>query len=434
MSGRRKKILGFVSVLTSLALLGAGCNFGIQNPNNQNKAPEVTLEYWSVFNDSSQMDPIIDAYRKIAPNVIINYKKLEVGDYENQVVSALAQGRGPDIFSVHSSWMPRYTDKLEPIPADQSPIDEFVPVVKQVADVSNQVYGLPYSVDTLAMYYNPKLLNSAGVATPPTTWDEFDTAMKKLVQFDGNKKFTRIGAAIGTVDNNNRGIDPLELLMLQNGTQMTNEDHTEALFAHSQLQSDNQRYTPGLVAFNKYLSYSKKTSPTYTWNNDFTSGFDEMKNGKLAILFNYDYNYDKIINLNIPAGIRVAPTPQITNTQNPLALANFWLEGVSKKSQNQLEAWKFITFATGADGAKIFADQTRKPGARMDILETQKADRAIGAFAKQAEIAATWYQKDVSSNEATLADMVNSVLNGKQPAEGALSRAETQISINMKQK
>lgn len=428
MKGRRKKILAVVSMLTSLALLGAGCNIGIQNPGaNKNKLPEVNLQYWSVFNDSQDMQVLFDAYHTVAPNVTISYKKLNVTDYENQLIQALAQGRGPDIFSVHNTWLPRYLDKLESIPANQSPIDQFVPIVKQVADVDNQIYGLPYSVDTLAMYYNPKVLNSSGVATIPTTWDEFDAAIKKMAQRDG-ADFTQMGAALGTVNNVNRGIDPLELMMLQNGTQMTDDAHTKATFA------GDQKNSPGLAAFNKFLSYSKPTSSTYTWNNSLSDAFTAMINGHLGILFNYSYNYDKILNLNVGAGIRVAPVPQIAGTTNPVALGNFWLEGVSKKSQQQLEAWKFIVWATGANGAKVFAEQTKKPGARMDILATQKGDRAIGAFASQAEIATTWYQKDVATNESALAGMVNATLAGTLTAQAAIERAQTQITNNMQQK
>lgn len=434
MQGRRKKILAVISVLTSFALLGAGCQFGIKAPNSQNKAPQINLTYWSVFNESTDMQALITAYKKVAPNVNIEYKKLEINDYEKELIDALAQGRGPDIFSVHSSWMPKYTDKLEPIPSNQSPIGQFVPVVKQVADINDQVYALPLSVDTLAMYYNPKVLNSAGVAKPPTTWDEFDEAMKKIAQKDSNGNLSRMGAAIGTVDNINRGIDPLELLLLQNGTEMTNTDNTQATFAHTQLQANNQQYKPGLTAFNKFLSYSKKTSATYTWSSGFSSAFDEMAKGNLAFLFNYNYNYEKITNLNLGAGIRVAPVPQIADSNAPVALANFWLEGVSKKSKQQLEAWKFVVYATGGDGDKIFTDATHKPAARKDILDVQKTDRNLGAFAEQAVYATTWYQKDVSGNEAALVDMVNSVLTGKQSSEGALQRAETQITNLMQQK
>ncbi len=428
--GRRKKILAVLSILTSVALIGAGCQIGA--PQKQ-VAPTVNLTYWSVFNESSQMQAVIAAYKAVAPNVVITYKKLEIAEYQQQLLDALAQNRGPDIFSVHSSWMPQFTNKLEPIQTSQAGLDKFVPVVKDVVNINNKTYGLPYSVDTLALYYNPKVLNSAGIAGPPATWDEFDAAVKKLTKMDAAKNITNQAAAIGTVKNVNRGIDPLELLMLQNGTQMTNATNTEATFAHSQLQSDNQPYSPGLAAFNKFLSYSRQTSAYYTWNGGFSSAFDEFSKSHLAMLFNYNYNYDKIVNLNNAAGIRVAQVPQITGTQSPVSLASFWVEGVSQKSQQKNEAWKFILFATGKDGAKVYAQQTHKPGARMDVLATQAGDRTLAPFVTQAPIAKTWYQKNVSSIEAALSDMVNVVLTGARTTDQALKQGETAIRVIMQQ-
>lgn len=430
MSRRKKIILGFVSMLTSLSLFGAGC--ALQAPQtNKNNGPVTTLTYWSVFNESNQMAAIIDAYKAVAPNVSITYKKLEIGEYEKQLIDALAQNRGPDIFSVHSAWMPKYLDKLEPIPQSAASLDQFVPVVSSVVAKDNQVYGLPYSVDTLSLYYNPKMLNSAGVASAPATWDEFDEAVKKLAAVDASKNITRAAAAIGTADNVNRGIDPLELLMLQNGTEMTNATNTEATFAHKQMQNE-QQYSPGLAAFNKFLSYSRPTSATYTWNNSFSSAFDELSRGRLAMLFNYNYNYDKILALNSQAGIRVAAAPQIAGTKNPVALASFWVEGVAQKSQQKTEAWKFLLFATGKEGAKIYAEQTHKPGARMDVLNQQQGDRTLAAFVTQAPIATTWYQKSVGPTESALAEMINSVLTGKLTSENALIRGETAVSVIMK--
>lgn len=433
MQGRRKKILAAISVFTSLALFGAGCQLGVPRPDSLKKQPTTTITYWSVFNESSEMAAVIQGYKKVAPTINVEYKKLEITNYENELLNALAQDRGPDIFSVNNTWVPKYIDKLEPIPESQSGIDQFVPVVKQVADINKQVYGLPLSVDTLALYYNPKIFNTAGIAQPPTTWDEFDAAIKKITQPDG-KNFKRMGAAIGTANNINRGIDPLQLLMLQNGTQMTDDNHTQATFAHTQIKDNNERYAPGLVAFNKFLGYSKSSSPTYTWNSDQNSGFEQFAAGNVGMLFNYNYNYEKILNLNIGAGVRVVPVPQIAGTKTPVALANFWLEGVSKKSKQQLEAWKFIMYATGAQGAKLFTDATHKPAARKDLAEVQKSDRELGAFASQAAIATTWYQQDVGATETALTEMINSVLTGKQPSDGALERAERQITLVMQQK
>ena len=49
------------------------------------------------------------------------------------------------------------------------------------------IYALPLSIDTLAMIYNKDMFDSAGIATPPATWDDFEADISKLA--DG--KFRR---------------------------------------------------------------------------------------------------------------------------------------------------------------------------------------------------------------------------------------------------
>lgn len=423
---KQKVIL--TGILVALIFMGAGCQF-IQAPGaaKKNTLPPVTLNYWSVFNDSDQMQPVIDAYQKANTNVTIKYRKLNITEYESALIDALATGQGPDIFSFHNTWLPKYVDKLEPISLSQSPINEYVPIVQDAGSVGENLYGLPYSVDTLALYYNPKILASAGIPLPPATWDEFDAAVKKIVTRDPDGNLTREGAAIGTVGNINRGIDSLFLLMLQNATPMTNAANTEATFANRQIQQDGQPYTPGLAAFNKFLSYSRSNSTTYTWNKDKQDAFQEFAAGKLGMLFNYQFNEARIRALNPNLEFRIAPVPQIAGTNIPLTIPSFWFEGVSKKSQHQLDAWKFIVYATGAEGNKLYTDATKKPSSRKDILQDQKNDRNLAAFASQATIAKSWYQKDANAIESVFIDAVSSVLAGTRDSENALQQAETQV-------
>lgn len=434
---RRKtkiKVKAIALVLAGFTVFGAGCSLKLEPPGSDNDTPDlppVELTYWSVFNNSEDIQPVIDAYQELNPNVSIEYKKLEITEYETELVSALAEDRGPDIFSYHMSWRPKYESKLEPISIDDAVLSDFVPVVGDAAvGADSQVYGLPYSVDTLALYYNPKLLSSAGIPTPPTTWEEFDEAVKKLVILDEGRNFLREGGAIGTVNNVNRGIDALLLLMLQNGTEMTNTQNTEATFANSAVQDNGQRYSPGVAALNKYLDYANPTSTTYTWNRDLPIAFDEFKNGKLGMVLNYAYSRER---LQGDQEIRVAEAPQLSGAPTPINYASFWLEGVAKKSENQLEAWKFILFATGVDGGQIFTDNTGLPSARYDILTAQETNRDLLPFANQAVTAQTWYQKDAIATETVLKDMVASIFEGKRTPENALQLAETQVTNIMKQ-
>ncbi|RIX26394.1 sugar ABC transporter substrate-binding protein [Amnibacterium setariae] len=57
--------------------------------------------------------------------------------------------------------------------------DGLVPAVKAANSYKGDLYGLEPVTNSIALYYNKKLLSDAGV-TPPKTWDELRAAAKKL--------------------------------------------------------------------------------------------------------------------------------------------------------------------------------------------------------------------------------------------------------------
>jgi len=70
----------------------------------------------------------------------------------------MATGRGPDIYMIHNTWIPRYEEKLLGVPSELITIkdfqENFVDVVYKDFIVDGYIAALPLSVDTLALYYN----------------------------------------------------------------------------------------------------------------------------------------------------------------------------------------------------------------------------------------------------------------------------------------
>jgi len=192
----KNKIIGIFLLLLFILTAGFGCK-GTDKEAQEAMKP-ITLEYWRVFDGKDDFKEIIANYNKIHPFITIKYKKLRYEEYESELLNALAEDRGPDIFSIHNTWMKKYENKIEPMPEQITmvyPIEkgsikkEIVPELrtkrtitnKQLKDLfvdvvshdvifkDNKIYGLPLYVDTLALYYNRDLLNNAGIATIPNT-------------------------------------------------------------------------------------------------------------------------------------------------------------------------------------------------------------------------------------------------------------------------
>ncbi|MBI2476917.1 extracellular solute-binding protein, partial [Candidatus Uhrbacteria bacterium] len=100
-----RALLTFLA-LSLLVLPGIGCRGGSKEAKQALEPVDLTV--WRVFDDSDSFRGVIDAYKRVHPNVRINYKKLRFDEYEDALIQALAEDRGPDIFVVHNTWMKKY--------------------------------------------------------------------------------------------------------------------------------------------------------------------------------------------------------------------------------------------------------------------------------------------------------------------------------------
>ena len=109
----RKKFGAIFLIIIFVFISGSACK--IDEKGVQEAARPVTLNYWRVFDGQDDFQEIIDAYKAAHPYITINYRLLRYDEYENEILNALAEDRGPDIFSIHNTWMKKYQSKLTPL-------------------------------------------------------------------------------------------------------------------------------------------------------------------------------------------------------------------------------------------------------------------------------------------------------------------------------
>ena len=422
---KTKRIALWIGVLLSITLLAQSCFFGNQEP----QADKVELVIWKPFEDEANLRPIIQAYRQFRPNVTIRFVEREIVTYEQDVLNALAAGAGPDIFSIHNDWLPRYLDKLVPAPETlftaREISDTFVDVTRtDLIDSAGRLYALPLSVDVLALYYNRDLLGSANIAQPPRSWEEVIDAVKKLTKQDRFGNFTVHGIAMGTAGNVNRATDILSLLMLQNGTQVYNVNRTQATLSADLTTADGTRYSPGAQAVEFYTQFANPAKQTYTWNSRSNYSIDAFVAGQAAMMLSYSYLANTIRERAPLLNFGVAPSPQIDLTKPKVNFANYFAEAVSRGSPNSAWAWDFIKFAVSADSLASYYGRTMLPASRKDLISQQLSSPEVGVFAEGALTARSFYKPDSARVETIFANMIDDViLRGKTPDQ-AVSEAD----------
>jgi len=467
MTKKKIKLISLFAVFLFSVMFFSGCG-------KQNTGYLVNLEIWGLFDDSSDYEEIITEYKKINPYVgEIRYRKFTPETYGRELLEAMASGNGPDIFLLQNNWAPSFASKIEPAPdailRDYEIKNAFADVV--YGDFVNQgkIFGVPLSVDSLALYYNRDMFNAAGITSPPKTWDEFNEAVKKLVKFDSNGEIIQAGAAMGTAYNINRSTDVLGLLMLQKGVQMTDDNGTKSTINVGVLDENGNVARAGEIALGYYAQFSNARSPFYTWNNKQHYSIDAFSENGVAMMLNYSWQKETLINKNAKLNFSIAPVPQ-DNFSKPINYANYWAYSVAKNKYstvtvdgqvievpNQIrvhEAWQFLKFLTtknngvvklfnarsgnskdfpiNFDPAIVYLKKTEKPAARRDIIELQKNDSVIGPYAYGNLIAKSWYQSDPDGVEKILAEAIDSLNRGNTSLYDALTAATNRISDLMR--
>ncbi len=452
-----KQLRAFLIIPIIIVLMGQGCT-NKPSAEIQNATKPVTLTWWRVLDDQDKVQPIIDAYKAIHPNVTIEYRKLRLDEYETTLINALAEDRGPDVFTLHNTWINKYQSKLAPIPdAITVPFTTVQGTIKKetvttlkttaglsVKDLKNQyidavgndvvinapvdspatgskdrIFALPLAGDSLALYYNKDLLNAAGIAEPPAYWDDFQKDVPKLTKQDSQGNIVQSGAAMGTAKNIQRYADILSVLMMQNGTRMT--DGNAPSFSKIPAELAGRETAPADDAAVFYTDFANPAKEVYTWNDKLPDSLQAFASGKTAFFFGYAYHLSDIRARAPKLNLGIAKLPQIRD--NPeINFTNYWVEGVSKKTKNLNWAWDFTQFAASAAQAPKYMNAAKKPSALRSLIKNQLEDIDLSVFASQMLTAKSWYHgKNDTAYEQAFSDLIYAVLNGVEAHQAVVN-------------
>lgn len=466
-----KKFLPFVLIFSFLIISGLGCKQGLTTE-QQNAIKPVTLNYWRVLDDSDSFGEIISAYQALHPNITINYRKLRIEEFETELLNALAEDRGPDMFSIQNDWIRKYQSKIYPLPATvkeafqsmqgtlqkQLVVDiktVTTPSVKNIQDryiaavadnviiptpdpatgkINKLIYGLPLSVDTLALYYNKDMLDQAGIAEAPKTWTDFQKDVIAITKIDQQNNILRAGAALGTSKNVDRAGDILSVLMMQNGVQMTSDNGYPTFNQTPAGWSGGS--PPADQALQFYTDFAQPTKQVYSWNSNMPNSLDAFTRGQAAFYIGYGYNQAFIKARAPKLNYNVVSLPQI-NPEHPVNFGLFWNETVSKKTKSPDEAWGFLVFASDPKNVVKYLNKTGKTTALRELIPTQMQNSDLAVFANQLLTAKTWYKgKDAVIADKYFTTMIDTVLdksslNDPAAYRKAVENAAAQVSQTM---
>ena len=415
----------------------------------------VILEYWRFEDNSGSLDAAITSYSAMYPHVSIRVSIFKPEEYEDALFNAWSKGEGPDIFSVPNWRIGKFREFIkpmikEPLNLKTSHIEkklgkqniiveqntELLPSVEQLQNIfvatvskdvvyNQEIFGLPLSFDTLGMYYNRSLLARSQIALPPTTWEEFISAVSVMVSLDDQLNIIRSAAALGTSDNIPHFFDIISLIMLQTGTEVAT-DRGDIVFA----SVDENGNMPGAQALSFYSTFSNPVKQTYTWDEEQLSALETFTQGDLGFYFGYYSDLEKIEQRAPHLDFSYTKIPQL-DINNSVNYANYTVETVHVKSESPEHAWNFINHATTQKNiVNSFLENTGRVPAIMTLIGEKQDDNQIGVFTSQALTAKTWYHGvDPDSALEVFKEMVDSANLRTGTLESIITLAASKINL-----
>ena len=333
--------------------------------------PEATISY-SIWGDPTEIknqQAIVDAFHAANPKITVNVDVSDWEPYWDKLQTSIAGGDAPDVFAMDGPLFPDYQGRdvlldLKPY-IDRDSYDLGQLADQAVADFTTPdgQFGLPRDLNVIALFYNKKLFDAAGIPYPDDTWDwaKLVEVGKKLTVKGSNGKVSQWGFYTETTDMENYWSS----LVWQNGGDIVSADKKTSLVGSDQ--------AAGGIQFLQDLIWKDKIMPDPTiWPADSGDAFEQ---GKAAM----EANGSWLVATDIAAGLDfgIAPLPKGPAGQatsiNPTGAV------VYKGTKSPDAAWEFVKYlASPAAQTKLMELKASLP-ANKEVLAGPFANSFDGA-------------------------------------------------------
>lgn len=350
----------FALSLSFVLLLGvlAACSGGEKASKSDNGAVKLTL--WHPEGDTSE------AYKEVIKEFNKEYKgKIEAEmtfiprgskyAYEDKISAAATSDTLPDLVAMDGPNVANYADAgiIQPIDGLIEDQDDFVESIITQGTFDGKLYTVGATESTVALFYNVKMLEDAGIKPPTTreeawTWDEFYEAAKKLTD-----KKKGIYGVNWTLDYGEWIIYFSGPAVWSNGGSFIAEDGSKA---------DGYVNGPKAVEALEYLQKFTKEGLV-----NLQPAPTEFEDGNAAMMLMGSWEWRKLQDYpDTEWGITYYPR---SNNGEQVSPSGDWNWGISTDTKHKEEAATLLNYILNKDNVIKLAKADNKPAARMSSFE-----------------------------------------------------------------
>lgn len=402
--------------MTSTAALFAG------------SASAVEIEYWQYFFDArvAAMETLITNFETANPDITVKMTHFPYDSYRTKVAAAIPAGEGPDVVQLFYGWLNDYVEAelIQPLPADAFPaakIDaEFFPMVQAMKD-GDQYWALPTAVRSLALFYNKRMFEEAGIDGPPQTLEEMMADAAAMTKTDAAGNITHVGITAGMTAQDHHWFR--EGLVRQLGGDPYVDDY----------KTVNYNTDAGVAALDFYTNMFMG-DPAVSAIGFMDEPQAAFKAGRAGMHIDGSFRIGSLADQRgLEWGVAELPASADGVRSN---YASYWVNAITSKAEGEKydASVKFMEYITSDEAMQVWLDVVGELPAKPSVgmTDANANDPVFGPFIRGLSYAHTTKFANESSQRQLLVEMVERVqLEGMGTAESlAIAAAAEQVILD----
>ena len=388
-------------------------------------AQAVEIEYWQYFFDArvTAMEQLIENFEAANPDITVEMTHFPYADYRTKVAAAIPAGEGPDVVQLFYGWLNDYkaAELIQPLPAAAFPADQidadFFPMVAAMREGDNY-WALPTAVRSLALFYNERLFEEAGIDAPPATLDEMLEIGAALTERDGAGNITQAGLTMGMTAQDHHWFR--EGLVRQFGGEPYLDDY----------KTVNYNTEAGVKAMEFYVGLGEEGGIGAIGFMDEPQA--AFKAGRAGMHIDGSF---RIGSLNKTRGLKWGVTELPATGEGMRSnYSSYWVNAITTKAEGEKydAAVKFMQYVTSDEAMQIWLDVVGELPAKpsVGLTEANANDETYGPFIRGLAYANTTKFVNESAQRQLLIDLVERVkLEGMSVADSLAIAAEAEQKL-----
>jgi multiple sugar transport system substrate-binding protein len=194
---RKLALLLALALVAVLAAVAAGCGGGEEAAEDgggdadavevQEPTEPVTVSFASWVGNEPNIKKLAADFKKEHPNITIQFQNVPFEQIGQRLTTQIAGGNPPDTAYIDAGTTADFASRGALVNLDgyieQSDVvakEDFVEAFNASTQYEGSQYGIPFDGESTALFYRTDLFEQAGIANPPTTWEEFRETARQL--------------------------------------------------------------------------------------------------------------------------------------------------------------------------------------------------------------------------------------------------------------